>query len=686
MLKNRYQAIAVIGQGGFGKTFLAIDGAKTSRPHCVIKQFLPIAQGTHHVAKAAELFEQEAKRLEELGSHPQIPALLAYFSQDNQQYLVQEFIEGKNLEATLQTRGAFSEAQVLEVLTSLLPVLKFIHAAGVIHRDIKPANLIATPDRTVVQPQSHLPNWTGLLSALAQETAQGFRAASEQFSQYLSQELAALPMDLPIADYRRCQQMGDLFSRYSSLTFSQRQYLVADASRLLYELRQKNEQNGQVTASKLVLVDFGAAKSVKGSSSKTGTAIGSPEYLAPEQARGKAVFASDLYSLGVTCIHLLTNVSPLDLFDTHEDVWVWQRYLKTPISDRLRQILDTLIQPGTNRRYATVAAVLQDLKQSFPLLSAPSAPSSTAPSFAAKPSRRKAVSTWQCTRTIVTTGKVHAIALSPSASILASTSGTVIRLWDWQTGQPLRNLTGHLDVVSRLMITPDGSRLISGSADKTIRLWELSTGQRLGSLNFHRDTVLALALNATNQTLASSSVYDPIVLLDLNTGQEKAKLFGQPVRTDALAFNPNGSTIASGSDDHQIHLWNVELGTELQTLQGHRQLISTLCYTPDGKTLVSGSWDGTVKLWSTVTHRVKRTLLIQSDRIHAVAISPDGKILATGSNPLKLWQSRTGKEVATLSGHTGGISAIVFSQDSKTLISSSWDGTIRVWQFKPMAN
>lgn len=74
-------------------------------------------------------------------------------------------------------------------------------------------------------------------------------------------------------------------------------------------------------------------------------------YTAPEQLMGKAVFASDLYSLGVTCIHLLTDVPPFDLFDSAEGNWVWRDYLKTPVSDQLGSILDKMLHGATRHRY-----------------------------------------------------------------------------------------------------------------------------------------------------------------------------------------------------------------------------------------------------------------------------------------------------------------------------------------------
>jgi len=88
--------------------------------------------------KASELFEKEAIQLEKLGKHPQIPELFAYLNHDDdRQYLVQEYIEGQNLEQELKSQGVFNEAKIKALLTDILPVLDFIHSQGVVHRDIK---------------------------------------------------------------------------------------------------------------------------------------------------------------------------------------------------------------------------------------------------------------------------------------------------------------------------------------------------------------------------------------------------------------------------------------------------------------------------------------------------------------------------------------------------------------------
>ncbi len=303
---SRYRTIKAIGQGGFGRTFLAVDETKPLIfSQCVIKQFLP--QNTA-AEKAAQLFHQEAAQLETLGKHPQIPELIAHFEQDGRQYLVQEFIDGKNLARELEQKGAFTETQIRQILNDLLPVLHFVHKSKVIHRDIKPENIIR-------------------------------RRLS--------------PTPLPALE-----------SSYNPSPF------------------QKD----------IVLVDFGAAKKVTATGlPQTGTIIGSAAYTAPEQLMGKAVFASDIYSLGVTCIHLLTHIPPFDLFDSAEDSWAWRNYLKTAVSDDFGRILDTMLQSATNRRYSSASAVIRQLNpkpvylDAQPVLDAPETGAESKPALAAAP-------------------------------------------------------------------------------------------------------------------------------------------------------------------------------------------------------------------------------------------------------------------------------------------------------------
>jgi serine/threonine-protein kinase len=158
ILIGRYVPIKLLGQGGFGAAFLAIDRYTPTMRKCVVKQFLPSGNlSPDQLELAQNLFEREAEALEKLGNpHPQIPNLLAYFelavpsTSTNQPtqffYLVQEFIDGENMEQLLERKGKFSQSETVAVLREVLNILTFVHDNGAIHRDIKPSNIMR--DRT----------------------------------------------------------------------------------------------------------------------------------------------------------------------------------------------------------------------------------------------------------------------------------------------------------------------------------------------------------------------------------------------------------------------------------------------------------------------------------------------------------------------------------------------------------
>ncbi len=142
ILKDRYLVVRSLGQGGFGATFLAADISLPGTPPCVIKQLRPASNVPQVFQMARELFEREAQTLGRIGNHPQVPRLLDYFEHNQQFYLIQEYVKGKNLQEEVRKNGVFSEAGLKQFLSEMLPMLQYIHAHQVIHRDIKPANLI----------------------------------------------------------------------------------------------------------------------------------------------------------------------------------------------------------------------------------------------------------------------------------------------------------------------------------------------------------------------------------------------------------------------------------------------------------------------------------------------------------------------------------------------------------------
>ncbi|AFZ36177.1 serine/threonine protein kinase [Stanieria cyanosphaera PCC 7437] len=142
ILSSRYQIIEPLGQGGFGKTYLAEDTQLPGYPQCVVKQFNPSFNDPKFLDTARRLFKTEAETLQKLGNHPQIPQLLAHFEQEQEFYLVQQFIDGHTLSQELVSGKCWSQTKVIEFLQDCLNILDFVHSNGVIHRDVKPDNII----------------------------------------------------------------------------------------------------------------------------------------------------------------------------------------------------------------------------------------------------------------------------------------------------------------------------------------------------------------------------------------------------------------------------------------------------------------------------------------------------------------------------------------------------------------
>jgi len=151
LLAGHYRVLQVLGAGGFGETYITEDLHLPGYPKCVLKHLKPASADPSLLGIARKLFEKEAIVLQQLGNHDRIPRLLAYFEEDREFYLVQEYVPGHPLSTELKNVAKWSESQAIELLQEILEILVFIHAQGVIHRDIKPDNIMRrSSDRRLI--------------------------------------------------------------------------------------------------------------------------------------------------------------------------------------------------------------------------------------------------------------------------------------------------------------------------------------------------------------------------------------------------------------------------------------------------------------------------------------------------------------------------------------------------------
>lgn len=167
LLGGRYRIITTLGSGGFSQTYVAEDTHRPGNPKCAVKHLQPANSNQSFLESARRLFNSEAETLEKLGHHDRIPRLLAYFEENQEFYLVQEYVQGQLLTQKIQPHQHWTEYQAWKFLKEILEILVFIHAQGFIHRDIKPSNIIERQQDNklvLVDFGAVKQNWTLLLS------------------------------------------------------------------------------------------------------------------------------------------------------------------------------------------------------------------------------------------------------------------------------------------------------------------------------------------------------------------------------------------------------------------------------------------------------------------------------------------------------------------------------------------
>jgi WD40 repeat protein len=267
---------------------------------------------------------------------------------------------------------------------------------------------------------------------------------------------------------------------------------------------------------------------------------------------------------------------------------------------------------------------------------------------------------------------------------VSGSSDTTLKVWDLESGQELRTLSGHAGGVSAVALTADGKRAVSGSVDRTLKVWDVESGTETCTLVGHTKMIFTVAVTADGKRAVSGSDDHTLKVWDVESGTETCTLSGHTDRVSAVALTADGKRAVSGSDDTTLKVWDLESGTEVRTLSGHTDRVMVVALTADGKHAVSGSDDGTLKVWDLGSGAELRTLFRHARGISAVALTADGKRAVSGSRDttLKVWDVESGAELRTLSGHGSQVSAVAVTADGKHAVSGSYDSTLKVWDLE----
>ena len=282
---------------------------------------------------------------------------------------------------------------------------------------------------------------------------------------------------------------------------------------------------------------------------------------------------------------------------------------------------------------------------------------------------------------------LNAVAVSPDGRRLVTGSADAsLRLWNADTLEPIGEpLVGHQGSVSSVVFSPDGRRLASGSADDTVRLWDADSGQQIGvPLSGHQGAVSSVVFSSDGRRLASGSADATVRLWDVDSGKPiGVPLSGHQGPVLSVAFGPGGRRLASGGGDDTVRLWDADSGQQIGVpLTGHQGSVSSVVFSPDGRRLASASHDDTLRVWDP---DIDQPLTGHQDAVRSVAFSPDGRRVVSGSvdKTLRLWDANAGKQIgAPLTGHQGAVFAVAFSPDGSRMASGGEDQTVRLWDAK----
>ncbi|BAY20241.1 WD-40 repeat-containing protein (plasmid) [Anabaenopsis circularis NIES-21] len=313
---------------------------------------------------------------------------------------------------------------------------------------------------------------------------------------------------------------------------------------------------------------------------------------------------------------------------------------------------------------------------------------------------------------------VTSVSFSPNGQIIATASrDETIKLWNID-GTLLKTLQGHSAGVTSVSFSPNGQIISTASSDKTIKLWSID-GTLLKTLQGHRASINSVSFSPNGKMLASASgdvfTDDKTVKLWSINGTLLKTLQGHTDNVNSVSFSPDGKMLASASDDGTVRLWNIN-GTLLKTLKWQGHYIEGVSFSPNGKIIAALDGLGNeVKFWSIDGKELKTfksemfgRYSVRGSGQLSISFRPNGQQIASsgGDSAVRIWpvddvynwifdnkkntlspsltQDVDNKEIKTypllLTGHSGQVTSVNFSPDSKTLASASSDGSVKLWK------
>jgi WD40 repeat protein/tetratricopeptide (TPR) repeat protein len=453
------------------------------------------------------------------------------------------------------------------------------------------------------------------------------------------------------------------------------------------------------------VTDFGLAKRLDGAAGQTaaGAIVGTPSYMAPEQAGGRGNLvgpAADVYGLGAVLYECLTGRPPFRAvtpLDTVLQVLSQEPVPPSRFQPKLPCDLETIclkcLQKEPRKRYSTAHELSADLERFLdgqPVRARPV----TGPERAWKWARRRlAVAALAAVLVLATFGLLGgALWYTAQAEKHAQNEKGFREIADEKRGEADRQTRAA--VAARR--DADIQKGVAQQRAKDLREALTKTEKAEQQIREDAGRLAILGGQAADGAFESARPDEAKRFLNMIPAEFRGwewhyrqrhfqgsylTLYPDAGPVSSVAFSPDGLRLASGSllNNDTVKLWDTRSGQHVLTL--HAGMVSSVAFSPDGQLLASASRGNPVLLWDTRSGQMVRALRGHTEEVMRVAFSPDGQQLASPSQDksVKLWNTRTGQEVLTLRGHTDQVWSVAFSPDGQRLASASIDNTVRLW-------
>jgi eukaryotic-like serine/threonine-protein kinase len=478
--------------------------------------------------------------------------------------------------------------------------------------------------------------------------------------------------------------------------------------------------------------DFGLAKTAGDSElTHSGVIMGTPAYMAPEQAsgrRGAVTIASDVYGLGAVLYALLAGRAPFHGYSVNETLEHVRQSTPTPpsrINPRTPRDLEviclTCLEKDPVRRYVSTQALADDLARYL-----------AGEPIAARPVGSVTRIWMWCRRNPSLAGSFGAAAAALAAVVIFALlyADRKARLATLEADKAREQTLAAKEISSladNLRIQRDGLRSALATSNQRLAVLHFERGQSafengqtgvgllwmleswrsalaaddpgwqrtaradmavwqghaipLKAVFSHQRPVECAAFSPDGRSVLTGSWDKTARLWDVVTGRP----IGSPMAHDggvgAVAFSPDGNLVLTGSGDKTSRLWAAATGEPIGPPMAHQGAVDAVTFSPDGRSVVTGSWDKTARLWDVATGRPIGSPMVHQGGVGCVAFSPGGKAILTGSadKTARLWDVATCKPIGLPLTHEGAVRSVAFSPDGKAVLTGSIDKTARLW-------